>query len=206
MVWHLFSDERARAAVEVAERYAEGLVGKEALAVARDRLRAPARSAGRRATREEVWNQTKDEFRAEAAACVWAGMWDAASETIRARAWDAAYHASNAITVTAPEERAWKRGEVPPNPSLHLARQAALLRDLFGPQKTLDRKLLAWCRGVIPTLAAAIYDERAFDRLPILGDALEDAGCTDQAILGHCRSGGEHVRGCWVVDLCLEKT
>jgi len=46
----------------------------------------------------------------------------------------------------------------------------------------------------------AIYDDRAFDRLPILADALEEAGCEDQDILGHCRSGGEHVRGCWVVD------
>jgi hypothetical protein len=54
-------------------------------------------------------------------------------------------------------------------------------------------------------LAAAIYAERAFDRLPVLADALEDAGCTDAEILGHCRAGGEHVRGCWVVDLVLGK-
>ena len=42
-------------------------------------------------------------------------------------------------------------------------------------------------------------------RLPILADALEDAGCTDQAILDHCRGAGPHVRGCWVVDLILGK-
>ena len=43
----------------------------------------------------------------------------------------------------------------------------------------------------------------AFHDLPILADALEDAGCTDGAILSHCRSGLEHVRGCWVIDLLL---
>ncbi len=52
-------------------------------------------------------------------------------------------------------------------------------------------------------LAEAVYEERAFDRLPILADALEDAGCSDSAVLNHCRQPGVHVRGCWVVDLLL---
>jgi hypothetical protein len=64
---------------------------------------------------------------------------------------------------------------------------------------------LSWNTGIIPKLAQAIYNKRAFDRLPILAAALEKAGCTDQDILGHCRSGGEHCRGCWVVDLVLGK-
>src|SRR5689334_1840999 len=63
----------------------------------------------------------------------------------------------------------------------------------------------AWLTSDVVLLAAAIYTDRAFDRLPILADALEKAGCTDQAILTHCRSGQEHVRGCWVVDLILQK-
>jgi hypothetical protein len=54
-------------------------------------------------------------------------------------------------------------------------------------------------------LADAIYQDRAFDRLPILADALEEAGCTDAEILNHCRQPGEHWRGCWVVDLILGK-
>jgi hypothetical protein len=54
-------------------------------------------------------------------------------------------------------------------------------------------------------LAQAIYDDRAFDRLPILADALEEAGCTDADILNHCRRPGEHVRGCWAIDLVLGK-
>jgi hypothetical protein len=52
-------------------------------------------------------------------------------------------------------------------------------------------------------LAAGIYDEKAFDRLPILADALQDAGCEDAAVLEHCRGEGPHSRGCWVVDLVL---
>jgi hypothetical protein len=54
-------------------------------------------------------------------------------------------------------------------------------------------------------LAQAIYDEGAFDRLPVLADALEETGCTNADILGHCRGPGPHVRGCWVVDLLLGK-
>jgi hypothetical protein len=59
--------------------------------------------------------------------------------------------------------------------------------------------------NTVIALAEAIYDERAFDRLPILADALEEAGCTNADILNHCRQPGEHVRGCWVVDLILGK-
>ncbi len=55
-------------------------------------------------------------------------------------------------------------------------------------------------------LAQAIYDERDFDRMPILADALEEAGCTNIDILTHCRQPGEHVRGCWVVDAIFGKT
>ena len=54
-------------------------------------------------------------------------------------------------------------------------------------------------------LARAVYDERAFERLPILADALMDTGCDDEQVIGHCRSEGPHVRGCWVVDLLSGK-
>jgi hypothetical protein len=64
---------------------------------------------------------------------------------------------------------------------------------------------LCWHGGTIPKLAQAIYDERAFDRLPVLADALEEAGCTDADLLGHLRGPGPHVRGCWALDLLLGK-
>jgi hypothetical protein len=64
---------------------------------------------------------------------------------------------------------------------------------------------LRWQGGVVAKLARAIYDERRFGDLPVLADALEDAGCDSREILAHCRSGGEHARGCWLVDLLLGK-
>lgn len=88
------------------------------------------------------------------------------------------------------------------------AAQVALLHDIFGnPFRAamLDPFVLGWNAGTVIKLAQGIYDERAFDLLPILADALEDAGCTNQDILEHCRTGGEHVRGCWVIDLLLGK-
>ncbi len=84
--------------------------------------------------------------------------------------------------------------------------QAPVLHCIFGPLPfhpvTLER---VWLTSTVQQLAEAIYQEKAFNRLPILADALEEAGCTDADILKHCRQPGEHVRGCWVVDLLLGK-
>jgi hypothetical protein len=83
---------------------------------------------------------------------------------------------------------------------------ADLLRCVFGnPFRpvTLDP---AWRTSTVLGLASAIYAERAFDRLPILADALEDAGCDQPDLLAHCRSDNLHVRGCWAVDLILDKS
>ena len=85
---------------------------------------------------------------------------------------------------------------------LHLLRE--VFGNPFGPL-TIDPLWLAWNGGTVTTLAQSIYDDRAFDRLPIMADALEEAGCTNADILAHCRQPGEHVRGCWVVDLILGK-
>jgi len=81
----------------------------------------------------------------------------------------------------------------------------ALLRDIFGNPFRAVIIDPQWQSSTVTTFAQAIYDDRAFDRLPILADALEDAGCTDASILEHCRGGGVHARGCWVVDLLLGK-
>ena len=86
--------------------------------------------------------------------------------------------------------------------------QADLLRDIFGNpfrRARVKRDWLRWDGGTVVRVARAAYDGRAFDRLPIVADALEDAGCNDEAILGHCRGPGEHVRGCWALDLLLGK-
>jgi hypothetical protein len=96
--------------------------------------------------------------------------------------------------------------------------QAHLLRDVFGnpfrpkpPPKGKKRwvagwrNCLAWNGGTVVRLARECYRIRAFDTLPVLADALEEAGCTDADVLDHCRGPGPHVRACWVVDLVLGK-
>jgi hypothetical protein len=60
-----------------------------------------------------------------------------------------------------------------------------------------------WISSTVAALARGIYREHAFERLPILADALQDAGCDDSAILRHCRLHLDHVRGCWVIDQIL---
>jgi len=83
--------------------------------------------------------------------------------------------------------------------------QAVLLRDIIGnPFRpvTLDP---AWRTTTAIQLAQGMYDSRDFAAMPILADALQDAGCEDADILEHCRGNGPHVRGCWVVDLVLGK-
>jgi hypothetical protein len=86
--------------------------------------------------------------------------------------------------------------------------QAELIREVFGNpfQPVFFDGARACNGGTVSLIADSIYADRAFDRLPILADALEDAGCTDAAILEHCRGPGPHVRGCWVVDLLLGKS
>jgi hypothetical protein len=87
--------------------------------------------------------------------------------------------------------------------------QARLLQDIFGnpfhPLSPPSESVLCWNDGTVPKIAAGIYEERAFDRLPILADALLDAGCDDEELLVHCRSEGPHVRGCYLIDSLLGK-
>jgi hypothetical protein len=83
-----------------------------------------------------------------------------------------------------------------------------LLRDVIGnPFRPLSLKpsWLQYNEGAVTKMGQAIYNQRRFGDLPVLADALEEAGCTDAAILEHCHQPGEHVRGCWVVDLILGK-
>jgi hypothetical protein len=94
------------------------------------------------------------------------------------------------------------------NPGVILRVQAALLRCVFGNpfhSVALDHSWLAWNDRTVVKLAQGIYEERAFHRLPILADALEDAGCTDPELLGHLRGPGVHARGCWAVDFLTGK-
>jgi len=84
--------------------------------------------------------------------------------------------------------------------------RAGVMRELFGnPFKPVVADPF-WLTSDVVALASGIYEDRAFDRMPILADALQDAGCGNEDLLTHCRdTTATHVRGCWVVDLVLGK-
>ena len=139
-----------------------------------------------------------DEMRAARLACQ--GTGDQAS-------WYAA--ASNPEIAARNAARSAQAGVVS-NPLLgteaaELLAQAVLMRDIFGNPFRPSAIEQSWRLPGMVELAQAIYDDRAFDRMLILADAIEKAGCHDSAILAHCREPGPHVRGCWVLDLVLGK-
>ena len=108
-------------------------------------------------------------------------------------AWNAAWHVA--------------LSRVDSDPAECLA-QCDLLRDSFAnPFRpvSFDAAWLRWHDRCVVKMAQSIYDERRFDELPILADALEEAGCGNEEILKHCRQPAEHARGCWVVDAILGK-
>jgi hypothetical protein len=192
--WHLLTDERSRNAIEASERYADRRITQR-------QLMAACGAAQKVALK--VLNTD-----GSGAAVVWAVQ--AAHEV-----------AKSAQTIPS---RAQLMTELPggivnraiccakalPVPRLDERKQlAVLLRDVFGNpfrHVWLNPAWLACNDGAIPKLAQAIYEERAFDRLPILADALEEAGCTDTDLVDHCRNGGEHILGCWAVDAILAKS
>lgn len=177
--WDQLKDQRARNAVEQAEAFADGMVSK----------------AGMKRVREEVE----------------AVMNEIVPDTERGRT---EYCLCEAVRRVATEKQV-RNGIVQMDRTLYFspfrdrcARLPVLLRDIspnpFRPT-AIATSWLAWHDGTIPKVARAIYEECAFDRMPILGDALEEAGCDNADILNHCRSQGPHVRGCWLLDLLLAK-
>jgi hypothetical protein len=86
----------------------------------------------------------------------------------------------------------------------HLAH--ALLLDIFGNPFRPVAFSASWRTDTAAALARQMYESRDFGAMPILADALQDAGCDSEDILAHCRDASlAHVRGCWVVDLVLDK-
>lgn len=87
-------------------------------------------------------------------------------------------------------------------------RTCDLIRDQFGNPFRRVRFSAYWRTHNVVQLATTIYRERSFAELPVLADALEDAGCTNEAMLRHCREGASsgHARGCWVLDFVQGRT
>jgi hypothetical protein len=195
-VWHLLRDQRSRHAIEAAERHVDGAATSE-------ELWAADQAAG--AAEDAVASRSMPPaYHAASAAC-------AAANPQITRQWGAALAAKEAALArqkAAGRGRpdAWTASQVQPEERRWLA---CLLHDIFGnPFRTVRPApcWLAWHGGALPKLAQAIYDGRRFADLPVLADALEEAGCDSADLLAHCRQPGEHVRGCWVLDAILGKT
>ncbi|HEY7314026.1 MAG TPA: hypothetical protein VH643_32045 [Gemmataceae bacterium] len=175
--WPAF-DESARAAVEAAERQAEGSITVE------------------------QWQAACAEARRVLGTYFWSGdrfaIQHTALQTLDEDAWQAAFLTSAGFTVIL--DRATSDRED--------VAECASLRCLFGNPfhpVVCDPAWLSWHDGLVVSIARRIDHDRDFTDMPVLADALEEAGCTDAEILNHCCHPGEHVRGCWVVDLLLGK-
>lgn len=84
---------------------------------------------------------------------------------------------------------------------------AELVREIFGPLPLVSNPIgIKLLPGTARHLCKKIYEDRAYELMPVLADALEEAGCEDPSILEHCRGPGPHFLGCWVVDLLLGKS
>jgi hypothetical protein len=191
--WPSLPDERSRRAVEVAERFADGDARTGEVRAARGAARAAARAA--RGAARAAARAAPLQLRAVAVAAA-----RCANPYV-----DAAVARRIAAVAAEQVERDTPGGSRHVRPT-EVAAQAGLLRDLVGNPFRPAAPLRPWLppeEELIRGLAWAIHEGRAFDRLPILGDALEEAGCADEALLGHCRQPAEHARGCWAVDLVL---
>jgi hypothetical protein len=181
LIWELLPDPRTREAVKVAERFAEGQASKDELQAAFQSV-IGLTMGGYSPTDPGVQERTAARM---------------ALASVKARAMSAAFD----MTALPLPLAGYCAGEASGDVLL-----CDLLHCVFGnPFRpiSLDHAWLAWNDGTVRTLAQSIYDDRAFDRLPILADALEEAGCKSTDILNHCRGPGPHARGCWVVDLIL---
>ncbi len=206
LVWDLFDDEASRRAVEVSERAAEGQASRQELAAAEEEAEAVWRGADEHRHRAHRENPTGTErWRAGAASSLAHAAHSAAARRFSTRsAWSAALATSTAVLWLGEASAAGNQAM-----RAMMARQAQLVRCIFGnpfrPLPEINPAWLAWDGGAVRKLAASIQAERRFGDLPVLADALEEAGCADADVLGHCRDGGEHALGCWVLDLLLSK-
>jgi hypothetical protein len=201
-IWHLLIDRRSRVYIEVSERYADNKATSNELLVAH---------AASEVHQQAVYNSLEG-FAASAAHYVSADLGEylrhrteprGSNWTIEPQPEIVAVNAAEAAAYTKAENNQYATFDA--DLRTEYAGQTALLRCIIGNPFRPVTLSPAWQTANVIALAQAIYDERAFDRMPILGDALEEAGCDNADILNHCRQPGEHVRGCWVIDLLLGK-
>jgi hypothetical protein len=182
-------------AVDQAEQWAEGGPPPEGLGVASRRASDLYRFLG------DYYASHDDDEPIDhdlMATCEAAGAIHAASSGYL-RLDEAAGHAARAVARTT-SRATWQDGSPEPDPA-ELAAQGDLLRDIYCRPARLLTVPPEWLTPLVQSLAGQAYDTRRFELLPVLADALEDAGCTDAELLAHLRGPRPHVRGCWAVDL-----
>jgi hypothetical protein len=196
-IWHLITDEAGRRAVETGERFADGHATDEERKAAStevfDILGTLQQESGR-------WDRKFALLTAERAVLRWREDRDTCLKATEAA--DSAWQAAEASKSVNEAHRAILQSHL--GGTIARPQQTAFLRDVFHPFRSVSPDP-AWRTPAVLHLAQFIYEDRAFDQLPIPADALEEAGCTSQQLLDHCRSPGPHVRGCWAVDLVLGK-
>jgi hypothetical protein len=204
-VWHRLEYGDLREAVEFAEQYADGLATPED-------LRGNAWGRAKQSALIVLWNAAEAAFvSAEYCATVAARSLAADGQEID-RAWEHTFREAWARGCVSIEARMLADAQAPANWLAERRRsmrqeergQTDLLRDIFGNPfhpVSIDPR---WLTTNVIDLVCVIYEERAFERLPILADALMDAGCDNDDIIKHCREQRRvHVRGCCVIDLLL---
>jgi hypothetical protein len=201
-VWHLFPDGLCRLAVETAERLADGLASEQEADRLVEELRdksAPTSVLGRHAERAASLALSRDSTLAFA----WSYA-TAVAEGDRIARRDLPRGIGRWVNLPIETgRRAWHTTHNPQAPF------ADLLREIVGNpfhDVRLAASVFATLDGFVVKLAQGIYEDRAFDRLPILADALEEAGCADESILTHLRTPSLHVRGCWALDVVLDRS
>jgi hypothetical protein len=195
-IWSFMADSRSTMAVEVAERFADGLATpqecKEASAAAMAALEGAEQFEGFEFEEgdDKQWGEFNAAFAAETV--VNRGGYDP---------WDSAETCGNVVE--------FMTGT--PKEAEHVA-QVAFLLDIFGNPFHPVTINPAWQSPTVLALATAAYENRILPagtlepaRLSVLADALEEAGCDNADILNHLRGPGPHVRGCWVLDELLAK-
>lgn len=184
-IWNLMTDKRSRAAVELAERHADVPVSEQEIDVAWDESQDATADAENAAP--------DDDFTVYANHAAYSTIPNPLDLPAFYHARATAEYSWWAVSGKNRRERSW---------------QCCLLREIVGDPFRPEPAEVSWLArndATIPKVAQSIYEKRAFDRLPILADALQEAGCDDEEILAHCRQPGSHVRGCWAVDLVLGK-
>ncbi len=197
-MWHLLTFPGSRELVELVERYADGLVEQETMEKAAEQLT------------ESLGLRNRPDLRPDMVAArvvEWAAWSDARGNHGNS---EGAGYVLRDLPQAQAEAEAWIEG-LDRAAYLQICDRVegaacSIVREVFGNPFRPVAVDPAWRTSDVMALGKGIYDERAFDRMPILADALQDAGCDNDDILNHLRdANATHVRGCWALDLVLGK-